>query len=96
MLWAATRVNGCAKNSQYGRARLGAGPEWDVCQVQCDSCSVEHGQRVYRLSWQPEGHDGSNGSDGEVLGTHLSCQQTWVKDVSHVAMAAIVAMEMTM
>ena len=43
-----------------------------------------------------EGHDGSDGSDGEVLGTCLSCRQSWVKDVSHVAMAAIVAMEMTM
>ena len=41
-----------------------------------------------------EGHDGSDGSDGEVLGTCLSCRQSWVKDVSHVAMAAIVAMEM--
>ena len=41
-----------------------------------------------------EGHDGSDGSDGEVLEMRLSCRQSWVKDVSHVAMAVIVVMEM--
>ena len=51
LLWAGVQVNGHTKNSQYGRARLGAGPERDVCQVKCDSHGLEHGHRVYCLSW---------------------------------------------